>query len=216
VEEIELDDKIYKILDPDGLIYRSYKNDSGDLIWLIVQYHLNDRYGAHDPLICHVSQGWKPVYVDDRGIKVVSPPGLSHALNHFIVEKAGQQKLVFFWFFDCNGEETPSRSKMMFNNLKSRLLRRNAISGFVEVSTIASQSHDTEARQVAYDFILNLETYIRSTIRDNTAIFCTAQFAGIQIRLTPEGFCSHPRFEEKKTMSASSLRRSEQFEYPSR
>jgi EpsI family protein len=166
VEEIELDEEIYRILDPDGLIYRSYQNDSGDVVWLIMQYHLNDRYGAHDPLICHTSQGWKQVLVDDQEMMLVSAPEMSHNANHFVVEKGGMRKLVFFWFFSTDGRETSSRLMMMLYNLKPRLMHRPSISGFVEVSIISSPQADNDARQNLYDFVLNLKHHANKAIRD--------------------------------------------------
>lgn len=153
--DIELDEKIYKILNPDGFLYRTYGNGVGDVITLLIQYHINDRYGAHDPMICHVSQGWKPVLQGDHEIVRVSHPGISHRINHFVVTKGEERKLIYYWFFDTEGRKTESHVKMMFSNLRPMLLNGFSVSGFIEVSV--NDSPEVNESAVAYDFIGELD-----------------------------------------------------------
>ncbi len=49
---------VYEELEADDTLARRYTNEENESVWFVIVFHQNDRYGAHDPLVCYQSQGW--------------------------------------------------------------------------------------------------------------------------------------------------------------
>jgi hypothetical protein len=92
VNDIEVDYKIYSALDPNTLIFRNYANNHNQLVNLVVVYHQNDRWGAHDPTVCYRSQGWQ-IVEKPHDIRI-SNGKLDVAVKRFVVTKGQVSSLV--------------------------------------------------------------------------------------------------------------------------
>lgn len=132
LHEIDMDYKKYTALDPSSLIFRNYQDDTGDVVNLTVVYHQNDRWGAHDPVICYESQGWKVSTIDRR--QSVFIEGRRIVLNGFTVRKAQHTRLVYYLWFSSRENLVGSRTRQMIDMVLSGLFRGYTESGFIRFS----------------------------------------------------------------------------------
>ena len=87
VNDVDVNYKVYTALDPNTLVFRNYANSSGRMVNLVVVYHENKRWGAHDPTVCYISQGWK-LPDDPADMKIPYDNGILE-VKKFIVKKGG-------------------------------------------------------------------------------------------------------------------------------
>jgi len=132
--EIEMSEELIRILDPDAILFRDYYNSHGDKINLNIIYHLDQRYGAHDPEVCYTSQGWSIPYVGEKQTTRVSLGNGILNVNKFYVTKSGLKRVVFYWFFTSGENQTSSRFKQMMFGIKEKIIAGHIGTGFVRVS----------------------------------------------------------------------------------
>jgi len=132
LEDIKLDQKTYDALDPKSFIFRNYRNNKGDVLNLIVVYHKNDRWGAHNPIVCYKSQGWDVI----EGLRslTIRINNQDFPINRFVVKKGGVKNLVYYYWFSSNKKMTANRNKQMFDMVLNGLIHGYTESGFVEMS----------------------------------------------------------------------------------
>lgn len=161
-KDIYLDDTAIQTLDADALIFRSYQNREGLRITVTVVYHENARWGAHDPLVCYKSQGWKIV---DKG-KVIELGAASDPLrvNRFLATKEGFPTVVYYYWFTTGGVLTPSRSIQMLSGFLEGLKDGYSESGFVEFSMGYRLQRMDEDIQELDDFVLQFTKRIRNEL----------------------------------------------------
>ena len=136
LREIEMDYKKYTALDPNSLIFRDYQDDAGDIVNLAVVYHQNDRWGAHDPVICYESQGWKVTPFDQRQSIVIK--GRRIELGGFSARKAQHNSLVYYLWFSSRDNLVSSRTRQMVDMVLSGLFHGYTESGFIRFSISAT------------------------------------------------------------------------------
>ena len=121
-------------VDPNTLVFRNYANSQGRLVNLVVVYHQNDRWGAHDPTVCYKSQGWELV---EKPHDVTIPHNNgSIEVKRFIVTRGGISSLVYYCWFSSNKKLTPSRNMQMLDMVFNGLVRGYTESGFLRFSTM--------------------------------------------------------------------------------
>jgi EpsI family protein len=136
LNDIQMDYRQYTALDPNSLIFRNYQDESGEVVNLTVVYHQNDRWGAHDPVICYESQGWKVSPIDQMPSVVIE--GRRIMLNGFTVRKAQHNQLVYYLWFSSREKLVSNRARQMFDMVFSGLFRGYIESGFIRFSINAT------------------------------------------------------------------------------
>ncbi|MBI5789098.1 MAG: EpsI family protein [Candidatus Schekmanbacteria bacterium] len=135
ISDIAMDEKSFSALGPQALIFREYGNESGARILLVVVFHENDRWGAHDVQTCYTSQGWSIVKADGLNTQVVKLAQAGIAVNKLEVEKIDQgRSTVLYWWFAQGKKQMTDRFSQMTANICSSLVNGYCASGLVRVS----------------------------------------------------------------------------------
>jgi EpsI family protein len=153
VNDIEVDYKIYTALDPNTLIFRDYSNDRNQVVNLVVVYHQNDRWGAHDPTICYKSQGWQ--IVEKPHYTRISNGKLDIEVKRFVVTKGQVSSLVYYAWFSSKKKLTPSRNLQMLDMVLNGLIHGYTESGFLRFSTNLDTLNKSAAIRDLNDFTLS-------------------------------------------------------------
>jgi EpsI family protein len=92
--DLEIDSGIEDMLAADFHVNRAYIHRFGDIVWFYMGYYGTERGGRpeHTPWACYPSNGWE--IVSSEIVEIA--PGLE--ANELLVEKDGQQRIVFFWY----------------------------------------------------------------------------------------------------------------------
>jgi EpsI family protein len=145
IDDIQLNYAQYTALDPDSLVFRRYRKGRGPMLTFSVVYHRNDRWGAHDPKICYISQGWEIKSAEtDHTIRAGESP---LSVRRFVVTKDNVQSLVYYYWFSSNNRFTASRTRQMIDMVLQGLHHGYTESGFVRVS----MPFQTDIREVTPD-----------------------------------------------------------------
>jgi EpsI family protein len=153
VNDIEVDYKIYSALDPNTLIFRNYANNHNQLVNLVVVYHQNDRWGAHDPTVCYRSQGWQ-IVEKPHDIRI-SNGKLDVAVKRFVVTKGQVSSLVYYCWFSSKKKLTPSRNLQMLDMVLNGLIHGYTESGFLRFSTTLDTLNQSATIRYLNDFTLS-------------------------------------------------------------
>lgn len=136
LRDVEVSGVVWSALDPKALIFREYRHPAltpGARAWLVIVYHENDRWGAHDPQVCWLSQGWR---IDKLGeeetVRVALPNGKGY-VNMFVVGKGSERRIVLYWWFTSGKRQMPDRFSHMVSMIWNGILRGYTESGFVRV-----------------------------------------------------------------------------------
>ncbi|MFH1502387.1 MAG: exosortase C-terminal domain/associated protein EpsI [Candidatus Eisenbacteria bacterium] len=126
------DQVVTEELDADETLSRSYVKD-GDTIWFMVIFHQNERYGAHEPLVCYRSQGWSVV---EQGTRTLKRPDDEFDANWILVESRGQKRVALYWWYTAGDLATGDRDQFFARMARSGILSNVTFGAFVRVSTI--------------------------------------------------------------------------------
>jgi len=165
--EFKLNKHILAILKPQYYLIRDYINKHGKKVTLTLVYHKNNRWGAHNPIVCYKSQGWKI----DEAVKVIKIGTAENTLyvNRFIVDKAGTKKIVYYYWFSSKGKITTSRMKQMFDMILNGLLYGYTESGFIEFSTNLDADNDKQSIDSLNTFTIAFTAILKEYLIPNPA-----------------------------------------------
>ncbi|MCS6950871.1 MAG: EpsI family protein [bacterium] len=133
VEQHDLDDLSKQMLTPDAYIVRSYANEAGYPVNVLVIYgHRKNTF--HSPGYCLPGGGWAIQKKSIEHIPVVAPDGREYkaAMNRFLLQKGEQRQVVFYCFVE-GGRVTPSIFKHNWYLLQDRLLHRPAMGALLRI-----------------------------------------------------------------------------------
>jgi EpsI family protein len=150
IRDIGVDDWVLDDLEAQALIYREFRNNINIPLSLVVIYHINKRWGAHDPIVCYKSQGWD--VIEEINNVNIKGQNQTYAVNRFIVRKEGNLELVYYYWFSSNKKITSSRKKQMLDMIIHGIIHGFAESGFVRISIPIKENNIQEAVLVINDF----------------------------------------------------------------
>ncbi len=130
--ELSFDDVVVEELNADDMLTRRYSRGAEE-VWFVVIFHQNERYGAHEPLVCYRSQGWT---VLDEGTRTLSREGGDFDANWVTIESKGQTRLALYWWYTAGDLATGDRDKFMARMATSGILSNVTYGAFVRVSTV--------------------------------------------------------------------------------
>ena len=147
--DLRFDEVVYEELAADDSLLRRYSSPDGESVWLAIIYHQNERYGAHDPLVCYRSQGWGVV---DTGTVRLSWPYGDFDGVWTLVERGGAERLALHWWYTtgdlATGDRDSFMSRMAMSGIKSNL----TFGAFLRVSTIVREGDLEGAVRVLKEF----------------------------------------------------------------
>jgi EpsI family protein len=99
--EIVQDDETVQVLGPGDFLERLYQDPDGTLPWidLFLAYFPSQRAGEtpHSPQHCLPGSGWSPE--ENIRITLSSPGHGPFPVNRYVISKAGERRLVLYWFW---------------------------------------------------------------------------------------------------------------------
>ncbi len=143
--DTEIRQAVLEELDPTEMIVREYTGDHlYDTVWLVIEYFENARYGAHDPEVCYISQGWE--ILDEPSMMLSRPDGIAPLeARVFRVRRPGGDRLVAYWWF-IDGDQAMTDQRRFLDTMAIQgILKGSSYGTFVRVSTRAWPGDD-EAR----------------------------------------------------------------------
>jgi len=133
---VPMDEISYKALNPQALIFRQYTNSNGESITLVVVFHENQRWGAHDVKVCYETQGWSTIKRNAiEKQKIQFKTRVNVTANKIEMENSSKKQTVVYWWFTQGKQFMARRLEQMVNNVKSSLLYGYCASGLVRIST---------------------------------------------------------------------------------
>jgi len=149
--DIPLEETVESMLRADHNVQRAYAHPLGDVIWLYVGYYGTRRGGSpeHTPATCYAANGWE--VRKSRTLSVAGAPGLR--VREYVVEDAGAQRLVHFWYRTYRSTGLLSRWSLGWDHLVGRLVAGRADGALVRLSTPMppGELHAARARLLALD-----------------------------------------------------------------
>ena len=147
--DLEFSDVVTEELDADDTLARRYVDETGTSVWFVIIFHQNDRYGAHDPVVCYTAQGWSVV---DRGVTPLSRQGGGFDANWLLVESRGQKRVAVYWWYTAGDLATGDREKFM-SRMATAGVRSNVTFGaFIRISVAVGERGFDEALSTARGF----------------------------------------------------------------
>lgn len=132
-ENVPTNQMVLEDLNPDDMLLRRYTRPDGSPLWVVVIFFENARWGAHDPRLCYVSQGFHLAV--DRSENVILPTGEEMEVNYFLARRGSQSRSVLSWWY-VPGAGTTTDAKTYRRLLMLEGFKSNASYGaFVRLST---------------------------------------------------------------------------------
>lgn len=142
--DLPIEATVESMLRADFNIQRAYVHSFGDVVWLYLGYYSTERGGTpeHTPDVCYWANGWQ--VVQDRRVAILGSE--EPRAREFIVEQAGHQRLVLFWYRSYRNEVIPSTLWLNWDHFAGRIRGGRADGGLVRLSTPMPDGNIDEAR----------------------------------------------------------------------
>ncbi|MCD4690352.1 EpsI family protein, partial [bacterium] len=129
--DLKFADVVYDELDADDTLVREYLRDDGELVWFVIIYHENERYGAHDPMVCYHAQGWE---VGRTGLPTLAREDRSFDANWALVRANGRERLAAYWWYAAGDLATADRDKFLARMASAGIRENVTFGAFIRVS----------------------------------------------------------------------------------
>jgi len=148
-EDRQFDDVVYKELSADATLLRRYSRADGASVWLVIVYHENERYGAHDPVVCYTAQGWA---LRDQGTVTLAHEAGEFDVNWMVMAAGGEERMVLYWWYTAGDLATADRSEFMKRMAAAGMRSNTTFGAFVRVSTDIADRQYRPALVLAQEF----------------------------------------------------------------
>ncbi|MBU1699969.1 MAG: EpsI family protein [Candidatus Eisenbacteria bacterium] len=120
-------------LRPSDILLRRYTRPDGEPLWLVIIFFQNARWGAHDPRLCYISQGYNLTNEKIEEIPLAANENLK--VNLFQASRGDNQRSVLSWWY-IPGAGTTTDQNTFRKLLMIEGMRHNSTYGaFVRIST---------------------------------------------------------------------------------
>lgn len=157
-KDVELDERIYDILETKNVVMRNYFKDDEPPILFYLIFSKKTHKTSDPPENCLQGEGRAIVSKE-----LVDLPGLDCSVNKLLVEKSGNKDLYLYWFIAGNeffDNYVGQRLKLIMS-----YLRRNPQSGGqVRISIEIVDGNEKEAMQRLQEFIVEMMPYLRKLL----------------------------------------------------
>lgn len=152
VGDMEMETDVVKNLGVDHYVMRTYRSQSGYVLWLYIGYFEDQKQGAmiHSPKHCYPGSGWSPLsseVIRNRIPDIGKPP---IEINEYILEKGNARQLVYYWY-QSRGRVLAGEYSDRFYMLLDSLVKRRSDGALVRISGPAEDLQN--ARETQQQFI---------------------------------------------------------------
>jgi len=148
-EDLEFEDAVYQELEADATLVRRYTRDDGATVWFVVVFHQNDRYGAHDPVVCYTAHGWK---VTDRGTLPLRRAAGGIDAQWIRLRAGDAERLALYWWYTAGDLATGDRDEFMARMASSGIRSNTTFGAFMRVSAVVENGDLAAAQALAREF----------------------------------------------------------------
>lgn len=131
--DLEMDEAVSEMLAADHNVQRAYFHDQGYAVFVYIGYYGTARGGTpeHTPDVCYPAQGWEVVEAGAQSIG--GAKGL--AVQELLVEKAGERRLVHFWYRTSHSTGIASVLGLRMQHFWGRIARNRGDGALIRLST---------------------------------------------------------------------------------
>jgi len=148
-ENVEFDSVVYDELEADATLVRRYSRGDGATVWFVVVFHQNDRYGAHDPVVCYTAHGWK---VTDQGTLPVRREGGELAARWIRLAMGHEERVALFWWYTAGDLATGDHGEFMSRMAASGMRSNRTFGAFARVSAVVRDGDLGAAQALVREF----------------------------------------------------------------
>jgi len=156
-EDLTFSEVVTEELKADETLARRYTDDEGRSVWFVIIFHQNERYGAHEPIVCYRAQGWGVV---DQGLTTLARENGDFDANWVLVESGGQTRVAVYWWYTAGDLATADRDEFMAGMAAAGLKENVTFGAFIRVSTVVGPGDFEEALALAREFAEQAVPYI--------------------------------------------------------
>jgi EpsI family protein len=162
--ELRFEEVVYEELDADDTLARRYSGPDGRPVWFVIVFHQNERYGAHDPLVCYRSQGWSIV---DSGTLRLGDGVDGFDANWIRAQAPGHDRAAVYWWYTAGDLSTADRDEFMARMATSGIRSNVTFGAFIRVSTTVSGGDVEESLDVLRGFAELAIPHVRSLFTES-------------------------------------------------
>lgn len=157
-ETIRIEDTVESILNATYNVQRAYHHPLGEVVWLYLGYYSTERGGTpeHTPRACYSAHGWEVA----RARTLVRDPLTERVANEYIVELAGAERMVLFWYQSFRAEDLLSTWALRIDHIRGQLSEGRADGALVRLSTPIQHGDREAARSRLLAFAADLSPEI--------------------------------------------------------
>ncbi|MCP5055833.1 MAG: EpsI family protein [bacterium] len=157
-EMIDVEDTVESMLNATYNVQRAYHHPHGEVVWLYLGYYSTARGGTpeHTPRACYTAHGWEVA----RARTLVRDALTNRAANEYIVELAGAERMVLFWYQSFRTEDLLSTLALRIDHIRGQLSEGRADGALVRLSTPIRAGDREAARSRLLAFAADLSPEI--------------------------------------------------------
>jgi EpsI family protein len=159
-ENMQLEERIYELLETKSIIHRKYYSDTGDEVFLSIVYHSETKVNFHSPEQCLGSQGIQLEKISKRISFKREDKIIEIKLNQLIQDQYGKKSL-FYYFFKAGDFMGPSYIKLRLNIAMNKFTNKKKSGSLIRISTPVSNDHTQKSENVLTGFIEQLYPYLK-------------------------------------------------------
>jgi len=144
-KDIQLEEKVYKILETRNLVMREYKNiATNQVVYLYIVASDINRRVAHPPEVCYTGDGVEILEKKEANLGFLK-------VDSFISRKNGNESLIFYWF-KAGDKFTTSYLIQQAKSAVNQMMGKNTGSALIRVSTDIINKDKEKASQLLQEF----------------------------------------------------------------
>ncbi len=161
------DAETLELLGADATLFRTYRGESGLLVWLFVGFfgrqHENSQ--IHSPKHCYPGAGW---VILEEGSTEISLGGGKARVKYLTISDGVKTHDILYWFSSADGIIT-NEFALKWNQMKNSLLARPQATAFVRFSIDEAAGRAESARSELVRFAETLAPSIEEALRASGA-----------------------------------------------
>lgn len=150
--DVQLDKKIYEILDTNAIVHRTYLSDDGDAIFLSIVHYADTKVDFHAPEGCLGGSGIKA----EKRVKsiVISTAGRKQNIDiaEIVTDDEGAKTLVYY-FYKVGDFVGQNYIQMRINVAKNKLTKGDTSGSLIRVSTPINSANSVDAAPTLLRFL---------------------------------------------------------------
>ena len=159
-KNVQLDERIYELLETKSIIHRKYYSDSGNEVFLSIVYHSETKVNFHEPEQCLGAQGI-PL---DKSLILTSFKNegdkIELKLNR-LIQKQYDKKSLSYYLYKAGEFMGPSYIKLRFNLAMNKFTDKKKSGSLIRISTPISNEDIQKTENVLNNFIEQLYPYLK-------------------------------------------------------